>query len=272
MRNLGRFSIAAAAVVLAATALAACSSSSGRPATSPKLAAGPPSTAKAATKAGTPTTQPTAIGLRTNADEQAELGPDKPLTSVQRTDLANELVVARATAMQYPTVASATQAGYILAGKFTPGAGAHYVSISNSSSSYLNHTTAIDPAHPLSLIYEGTAPTARVVGLMYGSFNQAPPDGFAGPNDHWHRHTNLCITFSKGQIGIPYPPDSDVQKSACDALHGQFMRETLWMVHAWVVPGWDSPQGVFSHANVDLHCADGTDHTDKVGFCTGAAN
>jgi hypothetical protein len=42
-------------------------------------------------------------------------------------------------------------------------------------------------------------------------------------------------------------------------------------VHAWVVPGWDSPQGVFSHANVDLHCADGTDHTDKVGFCTGAS-
>jgi hypothetical protein len=20
----------------------------------------------------------------------------------------------------------------------------------------------------------------------------------------------------------------------------------FWMVHAWVVPGWDSPQGVFS--------------------------
>ena len=49
------------------------------------------------------------------------------------------------------------------------------------------------------------------------------------------------------------------------------MRETLWMVHAWVVPGWDSPQGVFSHANIDLHCADGTDHTDKIGFCTGAS-
>ncbi len=256
----------AVAAVGAALALAgACSSSAGHPAATAKV-----STA-AARPAVTTTTQPTAIGLRTNADEQAEFGPDKPLTPAQRRELALQLVVARATAMQYPTVADATKAGYILAGKFTPGAGAHYVSLSGSAASYLGKTTTIDPAHPLALIYEGTAPTSRVVGLMYGSFNVNPPDGFAGPNDHWHRHTNLCITFDKGSIGIPFPPDSDVQKSSCDARHGQFMRETLWMVHAWVVPGWESPQGVFSHANVDLHCADGTDHTDKVGFCTGAS-
>ena len=248
------------AVVLAA----ACSSSSAHPAAAPKVSSGPAPTV-------TTTTQPTAIGLRTNADEKAEFGPDKPLAPAQRQQLADQLVSARSTAMQYPTVADATKAGFILAGKFTPGAGAHYVSISKSASSYLNHTTVVDPAHPLALIYEGTAPTSRVVGLMYGSFNADAPAGFSGPNDHWHRHRNLCITFSKGAIGIPFPPDSNVQKSACDALHGQFMRETLWMVHAWVVPGWDSPQGVFSHANIDLHCADGTDHTDKVGFCTGAA-
>jgi hypothetical protein len=60
-----------------------------------------------------------------------------------------------------------------------------------------------------------------------------------------------------------------VKKSQCDAKHGQFMRRTFWMVHAWVVPGWDSPQGVFSHANIDLHCGDGTDNTDAVGFCKG---
>jgi hypothetical protein len=265
MRNCRRLAIAA---TCAAVALAAgCSSSSDHP-TAAKVAAAPaPPTRPAATT----TTQPTAIGLRTNADEQAEFGPDKPLTPAQRQELADQLVIARATAMKYPTVADATKAGYILAGKFTPGAGAHYVSLSGSASSYFGHTTTIDPAHPLALIYEGTAPTSRVVGLMYGSFNVNPPDGFAGPNDHWHRHTNLCVTFGKGSIGIPFPPDSDVQKSACDALHGQFMRETLWMVHAWVVPGWESPQGVFSHANIDLHCADGTDHTDKIGFCTGAS-
>ncbi len=261
--------VAGCAVVLSALAfLAGCSSSSAAP-----TATGASTTGPALVKAPvTPPTTSGAIGLRTNADERAELEPDQPLTSAQRAQLALQLVEARTAAMQYPTVADATKAGYILAGQFTPGAGAHYVSLSGSAASYLGHTTTIDPAHPLALIYEGTAATSRVVGLMYGSFNADPPEGFAGPNDHWHRHTNLCITFGKGHIGIPYPPDSDVKKSACDALHGMFMRETLWMLHAWVVPGWESPQGVFSHANVDLHSADGTDHTDKVGFCTGASD
>jgi len=256
----------AATVGAAILAAAACSSSSHT-----AVDARTGTTVVAPAPKSTTTTQPRAIGLRTNADEEAELQPNQPLTPAQRQALAVQLVAARAAATQYPTVADATKAGFILAGEFTPGAGAHYVSISASASSYLNHTTAVDPAHPLSLIYQGTAPTSHVVGLMYGSFTADAPEGFAGPNDHWHRHTNLCITFDRGKIGIPFPPDSDVKMSACDALHGQFMRQTLWMVHAWVVPGWESPQGVFSHANVDLHCADGTDRTDEVGFCKGAA-
>jgi len=35
------------------------------------------------------------------------------------------------------------------------------------------------------------------------------------------------------------------------------------------VPGWESPKGVFSHEDPDLTCADGTVHTDAVGFCKG---
>ena len=48
------------------------------------------------------------------------------------------------------------------------------------------------------------------------------------------------------------------------------MSITGWMVHAWVVPGWDSPAGVFSHENPDLPCADGTFHTDTIGRCQGS--
>jgi hypothetical protein len=259
-----RLQIMVGAALAAALALTACSSSAGHAANGaapkPSIVANPATT----------TTEPTAIGLRTNADERSEKIPDKALTPAQRKTLAAQLVIARAVALQYPTVADATNAGYILAGKFTPGAGAHYISIAGSAASYLGKTTTVDPAHPLALIYDGTAPTSSIVGLMYGSFAAAAPAGFAGPNDHWHRHRNLCITFNKGSIGIPFPPDSDVGKSQCDALHGMFMRESLWMVHTWVVPGWESPEGVFSHANIDLHCGDGTDHTDKVGFCTGS--
>ena len=95
------------------------------------------------------------------------------------------------------------------------------------------------------------------------------PEGFVGPNDHWHRHTNTCVKFGGGKIVIPFAADSDVTESMCDAQHGQFMRRTSWMVHAWVVPGYESPLGVFSHDNPNLRCADGTTHTDPLGFCKG---
>lgn len=242
-----------------AVVVAACGGSSGKQAA-----------VKPAPIRPTTTTQGNiAIGLRVNADEQAESVPDVKLDAATQGKLDSQLAIAKSVALKYPTVADATKAGYILAGQFTPGAGAHYISVGIGASAFGGRTDAFNPGAPLALIYEGTFPTSKIVGLMYGGFTAAPPEGFVGPNDHWHRHTNLCITFSKGQIGIPFPPDTNVPKSACDALHGMFMRKTLWMVHAWVVPGWTSPQGVFSHANINLHCGDGTDHVDKVGFCEG---
>jgi hypothetical protein len=36
-----------------------------------------------------------------------------------------------------------------------------------------------------------------------------------------------------------------------------------------VIPGWESPEGVFSHNNSNLRCADGTLNTDEAGFCAG---
>jgi hypothetical protein len=246
-------------MVAAALSLAACSSSG----SSPKAVATP-----AASRATTPTTQPTAIGLRTNADERAEQVPDKPLTAAQQHALNFQLAVARTEAMKYPTVADALKAGLVQAGLFTPGAGAHFVSIAGSVGG-LTGSAGVDAAKPEAWIYDGIDPTSHIVGLMYASYSVEAPEGFAGPNDHWHRHTNLCVTFSGGKIGIPFAPDSSVTRAECTARKGFFMRRTFWMVHAWVVPGWKSPQGVFSHANINLHCADGTDHTDAVGFCKG---
>jgi hypothetical protein len=239
----------------AALALAACSSSSK---TAAKVATPAPKTT---------TTQPNAIGLRVNADEQAEQVPDKPLTKAQQKALNAELLVARTTAEKYPTVSAAKKAGLIQAGLFTPGAGAHFVSIKASIGGM--NAKAINPASPEAWIYDGVSPTSKIVGLMYAGFGDDPPAGFAGPNDHWHRHTNLCVTFGGGAIGIPFPPDGNVTRSECAAKHGRLLLKTFWMVHAWVVPNWKSPQGVFSHANLNLHCGDGTDNTDKSGFCPG---
>jgi hypothetical protein len=195
-------------------------------------------------------------------DVAAEAQPDVPLDAPTRALLADQLTTARNHAMQYPTVADATNAGYYLAGGFAPGSGAHYIGFQMTGSG------TFDPNAAQSLIYDGTSPTSKIVGLMYYAMGNAP-DGFAGPNDHWHRHSSVCIKPSAGRIEVPFPADADVTQAQCTAVGGRYMSVTGYMVHAWVVPGWESPQGVFSHENPNLRCADGTYNTTANGMCQG---
>jgi hypothetical protein len=206
-----------------------------------------------------------------NVDELAETKPDQPLDPATRAKLAADLVVARAAALQYPTVASATAAHMLQAGGFAPQLGAHYISYANIGRE-IRPDGSVDPRYPGGYIYDGNDPTSKLVGLMYISLGDKLPSGFPGPNDHWHRHHNLCIQYGRGpggSIAVPFAPDRDITKAQCDGVHGTFMKQTVWMVHAWVVPGWESPKGVFSHENPDLTCANGTVKTDAVGFCKG---
>ena len=197
-------------------------------------------------------------------DIQAELEPDKPLDRLTRSRLAMELAAAREVAMQYPTVADAEAAGMRLAGGFAPGSGAHYISFSGISDG-----GPIDVTKVNSYIYDGTSPDSQIVGLMY--YSNVEPEGFAGPNDHWHRHSNVCVKFGgPNGLEVPFPADADVSKKQCEKAGAAFMPVTGWMVHAWVVPGWESPQGVFSHENLNIRCADGTYETDEAGFCQGS--
>ena len=195
-------------------------------------------------------------------DVAHEEEPDQLLDAPTRALLASQLSAARAVAMAYPTVADAQRAGYFLVGgSYGPGAGAHYIGFGGGSFG------TFDAARPPTLIYDGVSPTAHIVGLMYLGNGEggAAPEGFAGPNDHWHRHSGVCL---KGTTTI-FPADSDVTLEQCTAKGGRFMARTTWMVHAWVVPGWESSKGVFSHENPNLPCADGTFNTDDVGGCIG---
>jgi hypothetical protein len=191
-----------------------------------------------------------------------EQEPDQLLDPATRATLAEQLTAARAVAMRYPTVADAQAGGYhLVGGGYGPGAGAHYIGFGGGGFG------GFDPSRPPTLIYDGTSPTAHVVGLMYLGMGAggAAPEGFAGPNDHWHRHSGVC---TKG-IEVIFPVDSDVTEAQCSAKGGRYMATTIWMVHAWVVPGWESAQGVFSHENPNLPCADGSFATDDLGRCTG---
>jgi len=197
-------------------------------------------------------------------DVTAESQPDQPLDPTTRAELKTQLTAARDFALRYPTVADASAAGYRLAGGFAPGSGAHYLSFGG-----LTGAGAFDPTKPLSLIYDGTNPTSQVIGLMYYGMGASAPEGFAGPNDHWHRHSNVCIKYGAGGLEVPFPADQDVTAAQCSAAQGSLLKTTGYMVHAWVVPSWESPLGVFSHDNPDVRCADGTYRTDKAGFCAG---
>jgi hypothetical protein len=197
-------------------------------------------------------------------DIAAESQPDQPLDSATRAQLEKELVEARATALRYPTVADVTAAGYRLAGGFAPGSGAHYISFRSFTA-----PTAFALTQPLSFIYEGTSAGSRIIGLMYYAIGDRAPEGFAGPNDHWHRHSNVCIKYGANGLDVPFPVDTDVTAAQCGAAQGNLIKVTGWMVHAWVVPSWESPLGVFSHDNPNVRCADGTYNTNKAGFCRG---
>ena len=105
-----------------------------------------------------------------NTDEAAEINvEDAPLDASTPALLAAQLVEARATALRYPTVADAERAGFLQAGQFSPLTGAHLVNISA--------VNTFDPANPGSLIYDGTSPTSKVIGIMYLSSGQNPPAG-----------------------------------------------------------------------------------------------
>jgi hypothetical protein len=186
----------------------------------------------------------------------------QPMNAATRLTLQHQLALAREIAMKYPTVRAAEAAGYRRQGPFAPGLGAHYSNSAFLIRSFTSVTVMDDRAvlHPSMLIYDGTHLDSRIAGLMYMAFGY--PQGFAGPNDIWHYHTNVCIVRgSDGTTNTPFGADTTVSTAMCNGVHGALDPRTPWMLHAWVVPGYDSTEGVFSHDNAAMTCDDGTYHT-----------
>jgi hypothetical protein len=192
------------------------------------------------------------------------IGLEKPLTVAQRTRLSQQIAATIEVARRFPTVAAATAAGYRRAGPYSPGLGAHYV-ITNANA--LNPDGVMDEAdlaNPLAIIFDGVTPDSRVAGFMYYSLSAEKPGGFAGPNDHWHYHTSVCLKYGADGIDSPFGADREVTEAQCEAAGGSLLKQTQWMVHVWSVPGWESAQGLFGEVNPALVCPDGTYHVRPV--------
>jgi hypothetical protein len=160
------------------------------------------------------------------------------LTQDERVLLEQQMAAARTVVVKYPTVKDAEAAGYRMSTPYVPCIGAHYTNV--------GLVAKFDPAAPSELLYDGTTPDAKLVGLSYLVFSpQGAPEGFAGANDHWHQHNangGLCFNKTGTVIG-----GEDTTKEQC-AQRGGEKRELkgIWMAHAWVVPGFECSWGVFS--------------------------
>ena len=171
-----------------------------------------------------------------------EVVAEQPLDAATREELAAQLVEARRLAVARPTVAEALLDGYQMVVPYVPLIGAHYMKFSLIDGKF-------DVERPEMLLYDGTAPDSKIVGLSYYVKGNSAPSGFAGPNDHWHRHIGLCVSLKTLTVigGEKTSPAECAAMGGRKAAGGEF-----WMVHAWVVPAWDSPQGVFSAEHLGL--------------------
>lgn len=151
--------------------------------------------------------------------------------------LAAQLATAADVATRWPTAADALADGWTLATPYSSHVGAHYMR-------YDEVDGAFDVERPEMLLYGGDAPNSPFVGLAYYVLYQQP-DGFAGPTDDWHQHPDVCIG-----------PDGPVMGAdgigICGTGSQQRVGSLAWMLHAWVAPEWQSPQGVFSNENLAL--------------------
>jgi hypothetical protein len=165
------------------------------------------------------------------------------LTAAEKRALNAQMAAAKTVAMEYPTVKDAQAAGYEESTPYVPCIGAHYTNV--------GLVARFDPAHPSELLYAGTSPDAKLVGLSYLVYHHdGPPPGFAGPNDRWHQHNangGLCF---KGTVVIG---SEETTRQQCAALGGhKSLLTDIWMVHAWVVPDISCAWGVFSGECPDL--------------------
>ena len=130
---------------------------------------------------------------------RSRTGPTSRSTTRRATALAADLVAARTVAAKYPTVADARPRGMMQAGKFAPGRGAHFIDYANveQRDPARRQRRPAQPGRRTS-----TTGSARRRASSGSCTSRCPaataPAGFPGPNDHWHRHPNLCIKYGAG--------------------------------------------------------------------------
>lgn len=157
---------------------------------------------------------------------------------------------ALAFATQWPTRGQAEAAGWSSSANYAAGMGTHH-----SQGNPLQGT--FDPSRPTFLQFDGNGPAAKLVGVSWfvNSGSSAPPAGFPGDNDWWHRHENLCLSSLTGLIIFDGPCPPGV--SGTTVYLGNY-----WLLHAWIVPSWTHQADVFVGHHPCLFPSGPAEHDD----------
>ena len=174
-----------------------------------------------------------------DAEGHSHRGPFKqvPITRAQALQLQGEQTIARGVALKFPTVAAAEAGGYRKSTPYVPCIGAHYTNT--------GLVATFNPATPSELLYDGTAPDSKIVGLSYLVFHRGgPPEGFTGPNDRWHQHNfngGLCM-----KDGVVIGAETTSEQQCIAKGGGKVPLNDIWMLHDWTVPGFECTWGAFA--------------------------
>ncbi|MGZ4769022.1 MAG: hypothetical protein ACXVLX_10055 [Ilumatobacteraceae bacterium] len=163
--------------------------------------------------------------------------PTVPLSAADAAVFDRQWRAAQQAIPGFDTLAKASALGYVRAAAPAGGIGTHWVLWSQIAKPF-------DPAKPSMLLFDERKDPAVLVGYSYALQSPTRPEGFAGPNDHWHQHQGLCVV--NGWVVRE-------QTSGPDACSGTYIAGgDFWMLHAWVVPKWDNRKGMFAPFNPSL--------------------
>lgn len=180
----------------------------------------------------------------------ADVMPLFPANTVSEADypaLKAQIEQVRAVAEAFPTTEAAAAAGYVRTTSDVPFMGEHWLNYD------LVRKGIFDPARPQGLLFSKVdAGPEKLVGVWFllvpginGITRDTEPQGFIGNLDMWHAHTGLCL------VGLSGASDNETKES-CTAKGGSFTADLRWMMHVWVAPLQDNPDGVFTYLNNDL--------------------
>lgn len=195
--------------------------------------------------------QPTYTQIVTLTDAQLlPLFPPGTMTLADIPRLRQQLEEVHQVALKYPTPDAAKAAGYVRTTSDVPYMGEHWVNYA------VIRSGVFDPNRPSGLLFSkiDNSGTAKLVGVWYlmvpgvgGVTASAPPTNtWAGNLALWHEHNGLCL------VGLKSASEGETAAS-CAAKGGTFTPSLKWMMHVWVAPGQDNPDGVFAYLNGALY-------------------